>query len=127
MRRLLPILLLLTAVATVVLTATAQSGGSYSILRSVIGSGGTAATGDSYTLSGTVGQSAVGTTFGNDVALNSGFWTTDVVLVPTAIQLALGGSQTPITAPLYLIMLCSAMMLGLTAAVVYKRRSHLML
>lgn len=107
MRRLLTLGSLVLVVALFTLGAAAQSGGSFSIVRSVIGNGGSVASGGAYTLNGTVGQSAVGPSFGGTYALSSGYWTAGVV-VPTAVQGLLGVSaETPIIIPYYLIALCT--------------------
>lgn len=56
-------------------TATAQSGGTFTITKSVIAGGGGTSTGGSFILDGTVGQSAAGTTStGGDFSLTGGFW-----------------------------------------------------
>ena len=112
-RRTLSLIIALLAIVSLTLAVAAQSGGSYSMLRSVVGNGGTSASGGSYTLNGTVGQSAVGLSGDSSTALSSGFWTSGIV-VPTAIQLVLTGSATaPITVPAYLIILCLLTIAGL--------------
>lgn len=53
----------------------AQSGGSFTITKSVIAGGGGTSSGGTFTLDGTIGQSAAGTTStGGDFSLTGGFW-----------------------------------------------------
>src|SRR5205814_8754831 len=56
-------------------TNSAQSGGTFNITRSVIAGGGGRATGGTFTMDGTIGQSLAGTTStGGTFNLQSGFW-----------------------------------------------------
>jgi hypothetical protein len=55
-------------------TALAQTGGTYTLTRSVIGSGGGGLAGGSYTLAGTSGQPEAGRQTGGKYALVGGFW-----------------------------------------------------
>jgi len=52
----------------------AQSGGYYTITKSVIAGGGGTSTGDGYTLSGTVGRHDAGTLSGGTYVLEGGYW-----------------------------------------------------
>ena len=65
-------LLLLAALAVFVLALPAS--GQYQISSSVIGSGGTSASGGSYSLLGTVGQPAIGVVSGGSYINEIGFW-----------------------------------------------------
>jgi hypothetical protein len=69
---------LLTVVALLVLSATvayAQVGGNFDLSWSVIdGGGGTASTGGSYNLGGTIGQPDAGRDTGGQFTLDGGFW-----------------------------------------------------
>jgi len=78
-------------VAIVLATAaTAQSGGSYTIEKSVIANGGGTSTGGAYSLEGTIGQPiAGGPANGSPVSLQSGFWNSN--LAPTAAGVYISG------------------------------------
>jgi len=54
--------------------ATAQTGGDYTLTRSVIGGGGGELTGGSYTLAGIIGQPDAGALTGGNYTLGGGFW-----------------------------------------------------
>ena len=72
---LLAILVLLIALAQSNSIISAQSGGTYDLTWNTIGGGGTmSASGGTYTLSGTIGQSEAGMVSGGPYALNGGFW-----------------------------------------------------
>lgn len=61
-----------------------QTGGDFSITKSVIGGGTQSAAGGSFSISATVGQAIAGTTTeGGDFSLDSGFWTIPVSGVGT--------------------------------------------
>ncbi|MBL8124852.1 MAG: VCBS repeat-containing protein, partial [Blastocatellia bacterium] len=62
-----------------------QSGGSFTITKSVIAGGGGSGSGGSFTLNGTIGQAAAGTTStGGSFSLESGFWAGGNANVPQA-------------------------------------------
>jgi hypothetical protein len=64
--------------------AFAQSGGPFTITKSVIAGGGGTSSGGTFTLDGTIGQAAAGTTStGGNFSLTGGFW---------------GGTAAPVTA-----------------------------
>lgn len=68
---------LLIAIFLILLTITAKTysqQGGYSIRSEVIKSGGNSATGGSFQLQGTIGQTNVDVMKGNDFQLTSGFW-----------------------------------------------------
>ncbi len=72
---LLSILVLLIALAESNTIISAQSGGVYDLTWNTIDGGGTmSASGGTYTLSGTIGQSEAGTMSGGPYTLNGGFW-----------------------------------------------------
>jgi hypothetical protein len=52
----------------------AQTGGSYTLTRSVISSGGGRLSGGSYTLAGVIGQPDAGRLTGDQYTLGGGFW-----------------------------------------------------
>ncbi|HLF27768.1 MAG TPA: hypothetical protein VJG32_15650 [Anaerolineae bacterium] len=54
--------------------ALAQTGGGYTLTRSVISSGGGELTGGSYTLAGTIGQPDAGALTGGQYTLGGGLW-----------------------------------------------------
>jgi hypothetical protein len=93
MRRVIPL------VAFLLLAALALGAGAYSIDRSVIGCGGGSGSGTSYSVLGTAGQSAVGTTSGGSYLKEIGFWYTPGWLltgVPESAPLAFKlGQNTP--------------------------------
>ena len=71
-KRVLMGLMLLTAAH---LAGLAQSGGTFTITKSVIAGGGGNATGGTFSMDGTTGQSLAGTTStGGTFSLQSGFW-----------------------------------------------------
>jgi amino acid transporter len=55
-------------------TAMAQTGGDYTLTRSVISGGGGELTGGSYTLAGTIGQPDAGALTRSNYTLGGGFW-----------------------------------------------------
>jgi len=68
-----------------------QSGGTYAITESVVAGGGQASTGGTFSLDGTVGQTAAGNRIGNaPFAVTSGFWNF-AALAPTVASVAVGG------------------------------------
>lgn len=70
-------LLLATLAALIVVsggTATAQSGGDYTVRKFAIASGGGTVAGGGYAATGTVGQKEAATIFGGDYMINGGFW-----------------------------------------------------
>ncbi len=72
---LLAIFVLLIALAESHAIISAQSGGVYDLTWNTIDGGGTmSASGGTYTLSGTIGQSEVGRVSGSPYTLNGGFW-----------------------------------------------------
>ncbi len=90
-------LLILTILSfcLVVSTATAQSGGTFTITQSVIAAGGGQnSSGGTFAVAGTIGQAVAGQTTSNPpFAVNSGFWT-PLNLNPTAAGVTLGGRVT---------------------------------
>src|SRR5688572_18623878 len=54
--------------------AFAQSGGPFTITKSVISSGSGRSTGGNFALDGTIGQFATGKSTGSEFELDSGFW-----------------------------------------------------
>lgn len=68
---LLLVLLLSLALAAV---AAAQTGDGFDLSWNVIGAGGGEMSGDGYSLNGTIGQTAVGTTSNADDSAAQGFW-----------------------------------------------------
>src|SRR5438309_6053612 len=57
------------------LASLAQSGGTFTITKSVIATGGGSASGGTFSMDGTIGQSLAGTTSaGGTFSLQSGFW-----------------------------------------------------
>jgi len=83
----------------------AQSGGGYTLERSVIAGGGDTSTGGGYTLSGTIGQPLTSESSGGGYTLQSGFWpgiaapcvapdVTASLSSPTNIQLSWSGGNT---------------------------------
>jgi hypothetical protein len=62
------------ALTVVMLLVAMQAAAQYQITESVIGSGGTNASGGSYQLLGTVGQPAIGVTAGGSYINEIGFW-----------------------------------------------------
>lgn len=78
-----------------------SAGGNYSIEKSVMANGGVSGTGAStngiYTVEGTIGQNAAGTTQHNStLKFQPGFWTAQV-LAPTAAGAILGGRVTTVS------------------------------
>ena len=62
--------------------AQAQSGGRYTMVRSVIAGGGaTTSTGGGFSLSGTIGQPVAGLPTGGRFSVQSGFWITPSLLI----------------------------------------------
>lgn len=79
------ILLLLT------ISATAQSGGQFTIEKSVIATGGTQSAGGQFAVSGTTGQQAAGMRLNNlSYVQTVGFWTPDQ-FAPTAAEVTVSG------------------------------------
>ena len=77
-----------------------QQGGPYTMTKSVIGGGGGPGTNNNTSLTGTVGQGALGSSSGNDFSLNAGFWQNE----PAATESISGNvnycvSSTPVGAP----------------------------
>ncbi len=68
-------------------TATAQTGGDYTLTRSVISGGGGELTGGSYRLAGTIGQPDAGGLTGGAYALGGGFWSGVGSLYPIYLPL----------------------------------------
>jgi len=67
------------------------TGGTFSLDQSVIAGGGGSSTGGTFSLIGTVGQDAAGTTStGGSFALTDGFWQA-AALAPTAAEVTVGG------------------------------------
>jgi hypothetical protein len=66
--------MLLFSAIVLVFALTVPSSGQYQITESVIGSGGTSASGGSYSLLGTVGQPAIGVASGASYINEIGFW-----------------------------------------------------
>src|SRR6478735_8958847 len=67
------------------------TGGTFSLDQSVIAGGGGSSTGGTFSLTGTVGQDAAGTTStGGSFALTDGFWQA-AALAPTAAEVTVGG------------------------------------
>ena len=67
------------------------TGGTFSLDQSVIAGGGGSSSGGTFSLTGTVGQDAAGTTStGGSFALTDGFWQA-AVLAPTAAEVTVGG------------------------------------
>ena len=62
------------AVLAAALALAVPASGQYQISSSVVGSGGTSASGGSYSLLGTVGQPAIGVTSGGSYLNQIGFW-----------------------------------------------------
>jgi len=62
------------AVLAAALALAVTASGQYQISESVIGSGGTSASGGSYSMLGTVGQPAIGVTSGGSYLNQIGFW-----------------------------------------------------
>ncbi len=81
-------------VATILAAAgSAQSGGSYTIEKSVIANGGGTSTAGAYSLEGTIGQAiAGGPAMGSPFSLQSGFWNSN--LAPTAAGVDIFGRVT---------------------------------
>lgn len=84
-----------SAIAIILLLAAsagAQSGGPYVITQSVIAGGGTpSATGATYAVAGTIGQSAAGTeSTGGQFRIRGGFWA-ESPLAPTAASVSFSG------------------------------------
>lgn len=72
---LLAVFVLLIALAQSNTIISAQSGGTYDLTWNTIDGGGTmSASGGTYTLSGTIGQSEAGMVSGGPYTLNGGFW-----------------------------------------------------
>ncbi|HTH51951.1 MAG TPA: carboxypeptidase-like regulatory domain-containing protein, partial [Pyrinomonadaceae bacterium] len=70
--------------------ASAQSGGSFAITQSVIAGGGETSANGPFSVTGTIGQTAVDTnTVGGPYAIRPGFWTSS--LAPTAAGVAVSG------------------------------------
>lgn len=87
MKRSLWVLTLMVVGLTVV---QAQSGGPYTIDKSVIAGGGGTSSGGSYSLQGTIGQAvAGGPASGSPYSLQSGFWSSDIA--PTAAGVSISG------------------------------------
>lgn len=80
-------------VAVLALLTLAAAEGNSNIPRSVIGNGGTAASGTGRTVRGTVGQATIGRSLGTGRALNAGYWQTKMLATvgvqPDAIPLTL--------------------------------------
>ena len=58
------------------ISVSAQSGGNFTVTQSVIAGGGNASSGNGFSVTGTIGQSAAGTTSsGGAFSLSGGFWT----------------------------------------------------
>ena len=74
---------MLTAMFGLLLGAASLNAQNYSIQHSVIGGGGGVSAGGNYTISGTVGQSGIGSpSIGGNYALQGGFWSL-IGTVPT--------------------------------------------
>src|SRR5687767_3756668 len=72
------------SVTVVVLNANAQSGGQFTITKSVIAGGGGASSAGTFTLAGTIGQPlAGGPSSGANFSLISGFWGGGGSVAPT--------------------------------------------
>ena len=67
-------LILLAAMFAFVVTALAQSGGTYTLTWSTVDGGGGSSSGGSYTLGGTIGQPDAETMSGGSYTLGGGFW-----------------------------------------------------
>ena len=75
MKKLSLIIACLVLTVLVVSVARSQSGGSFTITKSVIGGGGGRTAGGAFTLDGTMGEAVAGTTStGGSFNLTSGFW-----------------------------------------------------
>lgn len=73
--RLIVILLLVTLLNLLVAAAvSAQSGSGFDLHVNVLAAGGGKMTGDGYTLTGTLGQTAIGPTAAGVARLNEGYW-----------------------------------------------------
>ncbi len=73
----LPVMFFLSAIVS------AQSGGTFTITKSVIARGGGQASGGTFTMDGTIGQSVADTTStGGTFNLQSGFWTSSPLRAP---------------------------------------------
>ena len=71
-------------------TITGQSGGQFSIEKSVIAGGGGISSGGTFTANGTIGQSVAGNVSGGPYSVKSGFWT-PAPLAPTAATVSVSG------------------------------------
>jgi hypothetical protein len=79
---------------TLPLIASAQiaSGGSFTLEKSVVASGGGTSSNGAFTVTGTTAQSAAGTTSSNSPFVHrSGFWIADQI-APTAAEVSISGS-----------------------------------
>lgn len=90
LRTLLIVLVSVVALAMIPPTASGQSGGPYLIEKSVIGSGGGAASGGPFQLGGAIAQPiAGGPSFASPFLIYSGFFAAD--LQPTAAPISISG------------------------------------
>ena len=71
-------------IATLSVAALSQSGGNFTMNKSVIAGGGGHASGGSFVVDRTIGQSVAGTTStGGSFSLGSGFWGGGSAMLPT--------------------------------------------
>lgn len=78
----------------IIASAQISSGGSFSLEKSVIAAGGGESAGVGFTINGTTGQNAAGTTTQNSgFSLIGGFWTADLV-APTSAMVSISGKVT---------------------------------
>jgi len=76
--------------------AAAQSGGQFTIEKSVIAGGGQSSTGGQFSVGSTTGQTVAGQKTGNTAfSLHAGFWNPDQ-FVPTAAEVTVGGRITTV-------------------------------
>lgn len=75
-------------------TAQIASGGAFTLEKSVVAGGGGTGSSGAFSISGTTGQSAAGTSSYNaSLAHRSGFWVADP-MAPTAAEVSIGGRVT---------------------------------
>jgi hypothetical protein len=85
------IIAILFAFAPVSISAQIASGGAFALEKSVVANGGGASLSGSFSVTGTGGQSAAGTSAGNaPFSQTAGFWTGET-LIPTAALVSIGG------------------------------------
>ncbi len=82
--------------------ATAQSGSSYNIVKSVVAGGGGSSSGGNNQLNGTIGEPATGVSSGGSFSLSGGFWNSGgggclIFITPSTLSSGVAGTPYPTT------------------------------